>query len=307
MKRAFLLCATIALLLMKVQAQTVTDYDGNVYTTVTIGTQVWLVENLKVTHYRNGDAIPNVSDAQPWSVLTTGAYCEYNNTPSNGTTYGKLYNWYAVHDSRNIAPVGWHVPTNEEWSTLTTYLGGIDVAGGKLKETGTSHWEPPNMGATNETGFTALPGGERTASGSFIDISMFGFWRTSTEYDATHARILYMDYQSDNVYQEYYSLKNGGLSVRCIKDNGTQINEFKNNINIQIFPNPAFNSFEIKYESGTDTRAYYQIIDLTGKIVQQDNLNGQSKDINISQLPKGIYSVKIVNGDKVCVKKLSKL
>lgn len=138
---------------------TVTDYDGNVYQTVLIGDQCWMMENLKVTHYRNGDPIPHVTDGVTWGNLTSGAYCNYNNDEGNVATYGRLYNWYAVDDSRNIAPAGWHVPSDAEWQTLVDYLGGDAVAGGKMKEAGTTHWASPNTGATNESGFTALPGG----------------------------------------------------------------------------------------------------------------------------------------------------
>ena len=148
-------------------AATVTDIDGNVYHTVTIGTQTWMVENLKTTRYRNGEAIPNITDNASWAALITCAYCDYNNIPSNSITYGKLYNWYAVNDSRNIAPMGWHVSTDAEWTTLTTFLGGTSIAGGKLKENGTIHWNSPNVGATNETGFSALPGGYRLNSGFY--------------------------------------------------------------------------------------------------------------------------------------------
>jgi uncharacterized protein (TIGR02145 family) len=114
----------------------VTDYDGNVYNTVTIGTQTWMTEDLRVTHYRNGDLIPNVAETAAWNNLTTGAYCNYDNDKRNSATYGRLYNWYAVISGANLAPSGWHVPTDAEWTTLTTYLGGEGVAGGKLKESG---------------------------------------------------------------------------------------------------------------------------------------------------------------------------
>lgn len=117
----------------------VKDFDGNVYDTVVIGTQVWLVQDLKVTHYQNGDPIPNVTDGTNWSSLTSGAYCDYDNAPSNSTIYGKLYNWFTVRDSRNICPSGWHVPTDAEWETLINHLGGSEVAGCKLKEQGTEH------------------------------------------------------------------------------------------------------------------------------------------------------------------------
>jgi uncharacterized protein (TIGR02145 family) len=196
---------------------TVTDIDGNIYHTVVIGTQTWMLENLKVTHYRNGDAIPNVTDGAEWIGLLTGAYCDYDNTPDNSTTYGKLYNWYAVNDSRNLCPSGWHVPTDTEWTTLTDYLGGIDVAGGKMKETGTTHWNTPNTGATNESGFTALPGGGRNYYGTFDVIYDNGGWWSVTSDDLTHAWSRYVYYLDETVTRNN-NTKTSGWSVRCIKD-----------------------------------------------------------------------------------------
>lgn len=197
---------------------TVTDIDGNVYNTVTIGTQVWMVENLKTTKYRDGTSIPNVTDNTDWSNLTTGANCDYNNTPSNADTYGKLYNWYAATDARNIAPTGWHVPSDEEWSTLTTFLGGEIVAGGKLKESGTTHWNSPNTDATNSSGFTALPGGARFGgSGAFNKIGGDGYWWTSSELSATNAVYRFMYYEYGSV-TSIFTIKEQGFSVRCVKD-----------------------------------------------------------------------------------------
>jgi len=146
---------------------TVKDIDGNVYQTVKIGQQWWMAENLKVTHYRNGDAIPNVTDNKIWSSLNTGACCCLNNNENNIAIYGLLYNGYSVLDNRNIAPEGWHVPTYEEFKELIEYLGGEEEASGKLMETGTEHWNEPNTCATNESGFTMLPGSYRSATGAF--------------------------------------------------------------------------------------------------------------------------------------------
>src|SRR5690554_5475820 len=160
----------------------ITDIDGNTYKTVTIGTQTWMAENLKVTKYNDGIAIPNVTDNTAWRELATGALCDYANTPSNSETYGKLYNWHAVNTGK-LCPTGWHVPSDAEWTELTDYLGGTSVAGGKLKETGTTHWAR-NTGATNETGFTALPGGGRDDSGTFYGIGGDGFWWSATEHYA---------------------------------------------------------------------------------------------------------------------------
>lgn len=196
---------------------TVTDYDGNVYNTITIGTQVWLVENLKVTHYRNGDPIPNVTGDADWSNLTTGAYCNYNNSVNYGMTYGRLYNWFTVNDSRNIAPTGWHVPSDEEWTTLTNYLGGEMVAGGKLKEMGITHWISPNTGATNETVFTALPGGVRYVDGSFLNIGISSKWWSAAELDARSAWYRYLEFNNSSVVRNE-ARKGVGFSVRCVRD-----------------------------------------------------------------------------------------
>jgi uncharacterized protein (TIGR02145 family) len=195
---------------------TVTDVEGNVYSTVTIGTQVWMAENLKTTKYRNGDVIANVTVDASWKTLTTGAYCNYNNDSSNATTYGRLYNWYAVEDNRDIAPIGWHIPTNAEWTILTDFLGGEDFAGGKLKEAGTLHWITPNTGADNSSGFTAISGGCRE-NGAFIGIGSTNYFWTSTGYNTSSAwfRGLYNHLRvvSCGIYN-----KSNGFSVRCIKD-----------------------------------------------------------------------------------------
>ena len=193
----------------------VTDIDGNVYNTITIGTQTWMVENLKTTKYRNGDSIPIVTNT--WEGLSTDAYCWYNNDAlSYKATYGALYNWYAVADSRKLAPIGWHVPTDAEWATLTDYLGGKGVAGSKLKESGTLHWVARNTDATNSTGFTALPGGYRL-NGAFTDIGMTGYWWSSSEDAAATAWIMWMSYGYSDAKKNSYS-KFLGFSVRCLRD-----------------------------------------------------------------------------------------
>ncbi len=191
---------------------TVTDFDGNVYQTVTIGEQVWMAENLKATHYRNGDPIPNVADFSEWVWLTTGAYCEYISV----ATYGRLYNWYAVDDSRGLAPEGWHVPTDAEWQTLVDYLGGGSVAGGKMKETGTTHWNSPNTGATNESGFSALPGGFR-GGGIFTGIGDNALFWSSSEANSSDAWYRYLNSFSSEIDRNDTG-KPSGFSVRCVKD-----------------------------------------------------------------------------------------
>ena len=191
---------------------------GIVSPLVTIGTQIWMTKNLDVTTYRDGTPIPQVTDPTAWANLTTGAWCYYNNGPVNGPIYGKLYNWYGVNDPRGLAPLGYHVPTDSEHSTLTTFLGGGNLAGGKMKEIGNSHWKNPNS-ANNESGFTALPGGYRYYSidVSFSSILGYGLWWTTTESSSTHAWYSYLYYLDENSYRSA-SNKKIGLSVRCIKD-----------------------------------------------------------------------------------------
>jgi uncharacterized protein (TIGR02145 family) len=218
MKLTLILLLGLGLTGLKAQGTLyVKDIDDNVYHTITIGTQVWMIENLKVTHYRNGDPIPNVTDDIQWRKLETGAYCDYKNILGNSVVYGKLYNWYSVNDQRGLAPKGWHVPSDDEWSKLAKYLGGDSIAGGKLKETNTIHWESPNAGATNKSGFTALPGGYCNYHGSFGDDGYYGNWWSVTAVDSTNAWYRFLNFVSSVIYRGVY-FKTNGLSVRCLKD-----------------------------------------------------------------------------------------
>jgi uncharacterized protein (TIGR02145 family) len=222
---------------------TIADIDGNVYHTVTIGTQVWMVENLKTTHYRNGDAIANVTNITTWTGLSTGAWCDYNNDATNGTKYGHLYNFFAVADSRNIAPAGWHIPTNTEWTTLTNYVSthlGTSLSEAKALAA-TTDWraysDPVAIGCNltlnNSTGFSALPGSYRNGNnGKFNSIGISAYWWSSTEDDSTFAQYgritahyRYMQYNYSGMYS-LYDIENDtygygrqqGFSVRCIKN-----------------------------------------------------------------------------------------
>ena len=212
----------------QLQAQIIALQNANVapLPNVTIGTQVWSSTNLDVTTYRDGTPIPQVTDPTQWTNLTTGAWCYYNNDPANGAVYGKLYNWYAVagiHDTdpstpnKILAPQGWHVPSDIEWTTLTTFLGGESIAGGKMKSTGTSLWQSPNTAATNESGFTGLPAGGRDDYGSFSNIGLNGFWWSSSEFISNSAFNRYLYYNYSFVNRQFIFL-NYGMSVRCLRD-----------------------------------------------------------------------------------------
>jgi len=195
---------------------TVTDVDGNVYRTVTIGNQVWMAENLRATRYNDGRQIPFVTDQAAWSNLRGPGYTWYDNDPANRVTYGGLYNWYAVNTGR-LAPVGWHVPTHADWTALIGYLGGESVAGGRLKEPGTMRWASPNAGATNESGFTALPAGVR--SGEFMLLGSETYIWSATQ-DGGNTELAYqLHLRSNSAAASFYTMGKGdGFSVRCIRN-----------------------------------------------------------------------------------------
>ncbi|HNW99169.1 MAG TPA: fibrobacter succinogenes major paralogous domain-containing protein [Bacteroidales bacterium] len=201
-------------------SETITDIDGNIYHTIKIGTQVWMVENLNVSHFRNGEIIPEAKTAEEWKEAGNKkqpAWCYYNNNPDNGKIFGKLFNWYAVNDSRGLAPLCCHIPSDKEWTTLTDYLGGELVAGGKLKETSLTHWQPLNREATNESGFTALPGSYRNDNGAFgVSIGCSGYWWSSTKDVASYAWGRGLLCYGAGVYRGNFG-KCGGFSLRCLK------------------------------------------------------------------------------------------
>lgn len=213
-----------------VSSDNVTDIDGNVYKTVTIGTQVWMAENLRTSKYRNGIPIPQVVNDTDWSKLQTGAQCNYNNDETIVNKYGKLYNWHAVNDSRNIAPVGWHIPTNSEWTTLEFYVAGrIGTSGSVAKALASkTDWNTSivvnsvgnNLAKNDTSGFNALPGGFRAKSGTFNYFGKYAGWWSTTEQefskDSVWNRSLNFEYRI--VHRNTYYFKETGFSIRCIKD-----------------------------------------------------------------------------------------
>lgn len=206
----------------------VTDIDGNVYNTITLGTQVWMVENLRTTKYNDGTPIPNITDNAAWAAATSGAYSDYNNNPANSADYGRIYNLYAAKDPRKIAPAGWHIPNISEWVTLLNYLGGAGVAGGRMKEAGFNHWLTPNTGADNSSLFAARGGGGRSVfsvSGTFTGLlSRANYWSSSSVIypGSVTLNIFYLNYNTAGHSMSYggssLSAATFGCSVRCIKD-----------------------------------------------------------------------------------------
>jgi uncharacterized protein (TIGR02145 family) len=195
---------------------TVKDLDGNNYKTIKIGNQTWMAENLRSTKYNDGTVIPLVTDKPSWILLSTPAFCWYNNDTIYKNSYGALYNGYAINTDK-LCPSGWHVSTEAEWETLIDFLGGKNIAGGKLKESGTTFWKEPNSGATNESGFTALPGGTRYKNGLFFSIKTNGYWWILSKAGSLNGWYWSMNNSTVGLSKNYYDLTNGS-SVRCVRD-----------------------------------------------------------------------------------------
>jgi uncharacterized protein (TIGR02145 family) len=192
------------------------DIDGTFYNVVQIGDQTWMSENLRTSRYSNGDPIPNIVSSSEWAACTSGAWCTYENDAANEAIYGKLYNWYAVADSRNVCPTGWRVPSDLDWSILIDFLGGEVVAGGKMKSL--IHWSLPNSEATNESAFEGFPSGYRYSfNGFYNSIGYSGYWWSSTEATYLYTWYLNINYDNGNADRNFTS-KNNGFSVRCLKD-----------------------------------------------------------------------------------------
>lgn len=205
----------------------VADIDGNIYYFDTVGTIIFMKQDLRVKHFSNGDKIydgnlaaeiPNVTDNTAWGALTTPGWCYYNNDPNNRAVYGILYNWWAACDNRKVCPVGWHVPSNAEWTAFSNSLGGDAVSGGKMKEAGTAHWQAPNTGATNESGFTGLPIGARNYNGSSFDnIGTSGAWWSTTMSSGLGPYYFCLETMYASVNRGG-TFVNSGLGIRCFKD-----------------------------------------------------------------------------------------
>ena len=286
----------------------VTDIDGNNYNSVIIGTQEWMKENLNVSKYSDGTPIPQVTDPIAWAGLTTGAWCYYNNDPSLGSTYGKMYNWYAVAgiwqaesnpptpaqiaSRKSLAPSDWNVSSVNDWSLLLNYLGGISIAGGKMKEAGLNHWLDPNTNATDSSGFTALPGGYRANTSLGQNLTGTGHWWCSDYLAPFAANFFQLTWTSGSVVNSTFDTRTG-CSVRWVKSsimgNETFINQLFN-----IYPNPVKDSLTIDcFNINNIANQPYKIVDALGKVILKGKLNEGDSSINVEQLSKGIYYLKV--------------
>lgn len=272
-------------------AQTVTDYDGNVYNTIVIGSQTWMKENLKVTHYQNGVPIPNITDDNQWLTVKTGAFCDYANTSENSVLFGKLYNYYAVKDLNNICPLGWHVPSDKEWATLVAFLGGIETAGGALKST--SVWNLPNTGATNNSGFSALPSGNRSGyDGTFSNLNNVGFYWSSTDDGSTGAWIRILNNISATaVRANGNGTMNDGFCIRCIKDSTvTAIYNKTKYIQSNLYPSITKDIFYFENVSRND--CYIDLFDMYGRKINCFCAKPGTNTFSLINVSKGYYILK---------------
>lgn len=302
-----------------------TDFDGNIYNSVILDTQEWVRENLNVAHYNDGTVIPQVTDPTQWATLTTGAWCYFDNNAANGAIYGKLYNWYAVagiHDTisstpnKVLAPTGFHVPTDAEWTTLTTFLGGLQVAGGEMKEMGTTHWAAPNIGATNNSNFTGLGDGFRMDFGFYTGMGVYANWWSSTEtIDVTanqfYPWIRHLDHDNIAVTRSQ-STKTTGTSIRLITD--TVFSDTPSNMGtikgetIRIYPNPADSHFVIDLNnSPTSSGWLYAISNTLGQEMTRGKLLSQQTVISVKDLlGEGLYFIQVYDamGQVLTTKKM---
>lgn len=299
MKKTILLLVSFAFLSFKNNAQTVSDIDGNIYNTVTIGTQVWMKENLKTTKYNNGDLIlTTVPDTLDVSAEATPNYqWAYNGADSNVSVYGRLYTWYAITDYRGVCPTNWHVPTDDEWEILITFLGGNNTAGGKMKESGTINWDCANTGANDSSGFSGLPSGYRWKSGKFYNLGQSCDLWSATEVVSDQTKSWARDLNCSSISVMHgQGLKDLGESVRCISDFASSSIDFLdfNNI-VKIFPTPANERITISFNYPHNfSLSIYNII---GTLILQQELIDEKTTISIGSLSKGIYVIKLTGSD----------
>jgi len=290
-----ILSLAFLLIVVLTGAQTVSDIEGHVYNTITLGTQVWMKENLRTGKYRNGNDINTDWTQVPY----VGTASDYAHVSYYDSIYGKLYNWYAVGDARKICPVGFHVPNDTEWIELRTFLGGAAVAGGKMKETDTTYWQSPNTGATNSSGFSARPSGN-CANATFMGLGVgAGWWSTTQDTSTGYYNGFGVSYNTTGLGSGM-TIKSYGNAIRCVGDVAatTGVDEIKT-IHFTIYPNPAQDIIHIMSADKIDKIEIYNVL---GALV----LTTDKNDISVAQLAKGSYFVKAYAGNKVQVEEFVK-
>ena len=270
---------------ISIHAQTVTDVDGNTYNTISIGNQIWLTENLKVTKYNDQEPISLVLDDASWSTQTEPAYCYYLGDIANANIYGNLYNWHVVNNAKNVCPSGYYVPSIADWEELITFVGGNAVAGGKFKEMGLNHWSDPNIGADNSSSFTLLPSGWRANNnGLYENLSYMAYVWSSTSIDAQSSSIILVGYDSPACYTSDSHILTG-LPIRCLKDKSASLNENLNQHPMIVYPNPAKNIITIESKQNLEI----EIFSIEGQKIKSFKLMNNKTDLDVLDLASGVY------------------
>lgn len=322
MKKKILLLTILTLSFLQINAQTITDFDGNIYNTVVIGNQIWMQENLRTTHFRNGISIPKVSNSTTWyNLFNTGgvAMCFYDNdSAANASYYGALYNWHAAHSGNNLCPADWHVPTDAEWTTLTDYLqnngyafqGTAFAIAKSMADTsgwttnGTAGNVGNNQSTNNSSFFSAVPGGNRSEYGTYTNLLSSAYWWTytaSTSFDAWNRSMNYNSaYLSRNAVK-----KEKGAAVRCICDFLTTDVPYHNkNQEVSVYPNPSNGIITVAMAEESNY-AWVDVLNVCGKVILTEDFNNQAQiTIDFTKYAKGLYFIKVRKSSGVIVKKI---
>jgi len=293
LKKALLPC--LLLIAIQSEAQTITDIDGNIYNTVTIGSQTWMQENLNTTRFRNGDIIATTT--MPVNNDTSSIFqWPYNNDTNNIASYGRLYTWYAATDNREICPVGWHVPSKTEWETLVNYLGDDWTSGSKLKETGTTYWISTDSTVDNSSGFSARGGGARGNPSGFNNFGKTAFFWSSTQFGSGgfargHTLLLHAQ---NSICTSSVAVGNSGGSIRCIKDQAIGVENKAVKNEVYIYPNPSNGKLSIELNTSSGTKL--AIYNAQGKLIYTDSdINTSFVQLQLSEAP-GLYHIIIQSG-----------
>lgn len=300
--KLLMLVAVTLLAGITLRAQTITDIDGNVYQTVSIGSQVWMAENLRTTHFSNGVAIATTTTAVN-NDYTAMYQWAYNDDANLVPVYGRLYTWPVAIDNRNVCPAGWHVPADTDWVVLGNFLGGITFAGGKMKETGTTHWLATDISVDNSSLFTGLPGGHRGNPMGYSNMGAIGTFWTSTAIDAgSYPRgTCYRLTATNSELTQSLAVGNCGQSIRCIKSTAVGVESPQHDQGLQLFPNPANGQLSIRFNTPGNRRLF--VYNMMGALLLEKELNTASEQLDTGSFPKGMYLLKIVGKEGVSERK----
>lgn len=266
------------------------DYEGNNYQTIILeNEQEWMAENLKSKLFSNGDSIQNLNFNNAWQTTNIGAFSVHNENITTSSIYGNLYNWYVTIDERNICPVGWHVPTDNEWTDYSDLLGGNGVAGGKMKLQDTLYWRSPNVGATNESFFSALPAGCRYDGGNYANLYSYAYWWSASQLDNQFSWYRSTFYNSDNLVKNY-ATKRTGYSIRCVKNQAVNYNKDIEDFSLTIFPNPFQETITI---NGEISNHLILIFDINGRLAKSHIAHSNTEKIDLQDFENGIYFIQV--------------